>query len=42
MIKKLMLDTRLGNWLCAWIERLTGLAVCDAEFLNSTRIVAED
>ena len=35
MLKRLLFETRAGSWLVALLERTTGLALVDAEWLGN-------
>jgi hypothetical protein len=37
MLKRLLFETRAGSWLLAFLERTTGLALVDAEWLGHQR-----
>jgi hypothetical protein len=37
MLKWLLFETRIGSWLLALLERTTGLALVDAEWLGRQR-----
>jgi len=39
MVRWLLFETRIGNWLLSVWERATGLAVIDAEELQDRRVV---
>jgi hypothetical protein len=40
MLKRLLFETRLGEWLLASLERRAGLAVVDANWLGHQRPTA--